>query len=71
MTEKQVADEIAQMCFRKAIEKEKEAHELEEFDCKEISTFTLGEAFAYNQMIKWIQGFLLNLCKTDGVRKEE
>ena len=64
MTEKQVAEEIAQMCFKKAIEKEKEAHELEEFCCGEISNFTRGEAFAYSQMSKWIQGFVTSLCET-------
>ncbi len=64
MTEKQVAEEIEKMCFKKAVEKEKEAHELEEFGCKEISTFTRGEAFAYTQMNKWIQGFVRSLCET-------
>lgn len=63
-------EEIAKMCFGKAIEKEVEAHELEEFCCRDISNFTRGEAFAYRKMNKWIQGFARSLYGTSTERKE-
>lgn len=65
-TEKEVADDIAKMCFRKAVEKQKESYDLSEFDCKEISNFVRGEAFAYSKMNEWIQGYILNMCESDG-----
>lgn len=65
-TEKEVADDIAKMCFRKAIEKQKESYDLSSFDCKEISNFVRGEAFAYSKMNEWIQGYILTMCESDG-----
>lgn len=64
-------EEIAHMCFRKSIEKQKEAYDLAEFDCKDVSVFVRGEAFAYTKMNEWIQGFMMIFCKTDTERKSE
>ena len=70
-SEKEVADDIAKMCFRKAIEKQKESYDLLNFDCKEVSNFVRGEAFAYSKMNGWIQGYILNMCESDDERKEK
>ena len=55
-TEKEVADDIAKMCFRKSIEKQKESYDLLNFDCKEVSNFVRGEAFAYSKMNLMMKG---------------
>lgn len=70
-TEKEVANDIAQMCFRKEVEKQKESYDLLNFDCKEVSNFVRGEAFAYHKMCEWIQGYILTMCESDEERKEE
>ena len=70
-TEKEVADDIAKMCFRKAIEKQKESYDLSSFDCKEISNFVRGEAFAYHKMTEWIQGYILNMCEDANEGEDE
>lgn len=65
MTKKEVAEEFARMCFRKEIETQKESYDLLSFDCKEVSNFVRGQAFAYKKMGEWIQGYILNECSDE------
>ena len=58
-TAEEVLNDIEMYIFKESVRLQRTSCKLDDFDCGKVSNFVRGEAFAYNLMLEWLEGYKL------------